>query len=268
MNTDVSPLDHHPDQRRQYCLLCGDLSTDPTRCPGWLAHRTQVTYHAEAWENSAWTGIVSSHDLLTDTVVQYGHKRRRFPDAVMRLMAKITVYVPVAEPADPAEQMRQLLDGAADTTALLSRSWGQERDRALRAEARARELEEELEAAHEARLHEPVLRHCLYPGCMREFDMKASLTGRTPARPTWSGEGWVQVRAVDGNMCPDHVDIVGSTTAGPGPHLPHWQYGEDGAPNTLRCACGWSSTARWRGFGTEAWKDHLLTVAEKARVTP
>jgi hypothetical protein len=259
--TDVSPLDHHPDQRRQYCLHCGDLSTDPTRCPGWTAHRTQVTYHAEGWENGEWTGLVSSYDLLTDTVAQTEHKRRRFPDMLTRLMAKITVYVPVADPADPDERMRQLLDGAADTTALLARSFGYERDRALRAEARARQLEEELEAAHEAQLNQPILRHCLYPGCLREYDSNATLCGRTPARPTWSGKGWLKIRQLDGDICPDHAHLVGNTTV-PGPHLPRWDHGGDGAPSVLRCPCGWNSPpVRWRRYATEAWKDHILAKA-------
>lgn len=262
MTADVSPLDHHPDQRHQHCLYCGDLSANPTRCPGWLAHRTQVTYHAEAWENGEWSGLVSSHDLLTDMVVQAGHKRRRFPDLLTRLMAKITVYVPVAEPVDPDEQQRQLLDGACDTTVLLARSFGYERDRALRAEARARDLEKELEDSHQARLNEPVLRHCVYPGCLHEFDINARMNGRTPERPTWDGEGWFQVRALNSHICPDHAAIVVVGKTEPGPHLPHWQYGEDGAPSTLHCACGWDSPpARWRGFGIEAWKDHVLTAA-------
>ncbi|MGR3875704.1 hypothetical protein ACUXZZ_45045 (plasmid) [Streptomyces graminifolii] len=111
MTTDVSPLDHH----------------------------------AEGWENGEWSGLVGSHDLLTEMVVQVGHKRRRFPDMLTRLLAKVTVYVPVAEPVDADEQQRQLLDGACDTTPLLARSFGYERDRALLAEARARALEEELE---------------------------------------------------------------------------------------------------------------------------
>ncbi|MDX3122769.1 hypothetical protein [Streptomyces scabiei] len=148
----VSPLDHHPDHRHQYCDHCGDLSTDPTRCPGWLGHRTLVRFHAEGWENGEWTNTVSTHDTLADTVVQYEHKRRRFPDMPMRLMAALTVYLPVAEPADPDEQMRQILDGsAADTAAFLGRALGQERDRALAAEARVRELEAQLPAARDWR---------------------------------------------------------------------------------------------------------------------
>ncbi|MEE1838117.1 hypothetical protein [Streptomyces sp. SP17KL33] len=147
----VSPLDHDPDHGHQYCLHCGDLSTDPTRCPGWLAHRTRVRFHAEGWQNEEWTGMVSPHDTLAGAVVQYEHKRRRFPDMPMRLMAQLTVYAPVAEPADANEQLQQLLGGAANTTALLGRALGQERDRALAAEARVRELEAQLAEARDTR---------------------------------------------------------------------------------------------------------------------
>lgn len=267
---DVPPVDHHPDHRRQHCLYCGDLSTDPTRCPGWLANRTRARFHAEAWENDAWTGIVSAHDTLAGAVVQYHHKRRRFPEVSMRLMAEVTLYLRVEEPAEPGEEIQQLLDGSYDTTALLTRSFGQERDRALNAEARAardaarvQELEKELEAAHTARLNEPILRHCLYPGCLREFDMNATLSGREPSRPTWSGTGWVQVKQLGGYICPEHVDIVRTGPDGPGPHLPQWAHGKDGAPSTLRCACGWDSPPiRWRGYGYESWKDHVLTVTQ------
>ncbi|WP_158696905.1 hypothetical protein [Streptomyces ipomoeae] len=44
---------------RQWCARCGGLSTDPTRCPGWLTHRTRVRFHAEGWENDTWTGTGS-----------------------------------------------------------------------------------------------------------------------------------------------------------------------------------------------------------------
>ncbi|MDX2699612.1 hypothetical protein Sipo8835_14535 [Streptomyces ipomoeae] len=57
--TAASPLDHRPEQVRQWCARCGGLSTDPTRCPGWLTHRTRVRFHAEGWENDTWTGTGS-----------------------------------------------------------------------------------------------------------------------------------------------------------------------------------------------------------------
>ncbi|WP_333745484.1 hypothetical protein [Streptomyces sp. IBSBF 2950] len=149
--------------------------------------------------------------------------------------------------------------------------WDRDRDRLVRenltaAERAQKEIERltaELEALHTAHLNEPVLRHCLYPGCLREFDMRATLCGREPARPTWSGKGWVQVRQLDGNMCPDHVDVV-RVGAEAGPHLPRWDYGKDGAPSVLRCPCGWDSPpVRWRRYATEAWKDHILADTAK-----
>jgi len=57
-------------------------------------------------------------------------------------MTAITLYFPVADPAGPGEEIQQLLDGTTNTAALLSRALGQERDRALAAEARVRQLEE------------------------------------------------------------------------------------------------------------------------------
>jgi hypothetical protein len=104
-----------------------------------------------------------------------------------------------------------------------------------------------LRAEVQAHLNQPVLRHCIYPACLREFDMSASAEGRT-TRPTWSSKGWLQVNAASGYVCPDHAETVRE-------HTPRWlATGKD-----LVCACGWESTeVRWRGYGIEAWKDHLL----------
>ncbi|MEU1371989.1 hypothetical protein ABZ454_38770 [Streptomyces sp. NPDC005803] len=137
----------------------------------------------------------------------------------------------------------------------------QEQIDALRAEVDR--LTAELEAAHTARLNEPILRHCVAPGCLHEYDINATLCGRTPERPTWSGKGWLMVRPLDGDICPDHAHLVGVTVA-PGPHLPRWQYGDNDAPSTLRCACGWASPpVRWRRYATEAWKNHILDLPEQ-----
>ena len=133
---------------------------------------------------------------------------------------------------------------------------------AERAQREIESLRAEVEAVHQARLNEPILRHCLYPGCLREFDVNAALCGRTPERPAWSSEGWVQVKQLDGHMCPTHRDVV-VTGGAPGPHLPAWDYGRDGAPSHLRCPCGWASPpVRWRRYATEAWKEHILTAVE------
>lgn len=140
-----------------------------------------------------------------------------------------------------------------------------EQETIARLQSLVRELEAALEAARTARLNEPILRHCIYPGCLREYDVNATLCGRTPERPTWSGKGWLQVRQLDGDICPDHSHVVGNTVA-PGPHLPRWDYGEHGAPSVLRCPCGWASPpVRWRRYATEAWKDHILPAGQDLR---
>ncbi len=100
-----------------------------------------------------------------------------------------------------------------------------------------------------ALLHQPVLRHCVYPACLREFDIRASMSGQ-PTRESWSSKGWLQVNALGGHVCPDHAGVVGEDT-----HRPHWQHDH---PSHLVCACGWDSgPVRWRGYGIEAWKDHV-----------
>lgn len=104
-----------------------------------------------------------------------------------------------------------------------------------------------IEQDRDALLNQPALRLCVYPHCLRQFD----LSGR-PTRPEWSSEGWLQVRAVDGYVCPDHAAAVRV-------HTPHWL----ATGKFLACSCGWESPAvRWRGYGAEAWKDHLLTETE------
>jgi hypothetical protein len=154
--TDVSPADHHPDEASRYCPHCGDLTADPTRCPGWLRHRARVRFHAEAWEHGAWTGIVGANDSLGYVVAQRDHKLRRFPGIPMRLVGVVTRDIPIADPADRHEEMRQLLDGDDSSfTAFMGRAWGYERDRAIAAETRVRELEVELAALRAALLAEP-----------------------------------------------------------------------------------------------------------------
>jgi hypothetical protein len=130
----------------------------------------------------------------------------------------------------------------ADARFLLARvdQFTAERDEALR------EAEEERLAL----LHQPVLRHCVYPGCLREFDAAASMDGR-PVRASWSSAGWLRVTTLGGHICPDHAGIVAEDV-----HRPHWQHDH---PSHLACACGWDSgPVRWRGYGVEAWKDHVL----------
>lgn len=105
-----------------------------------------------------------------------------------------------------------------------------------------------IEKDRDALLNQPALRLCVYPHCLRQFDLSGQ-----PTRPEWSSKGWLQVRAVDGYVCPDHAAAVRV-------HTPRWL-----ATGTfLVCACGWESPpVRWRGYGAEAWKDHLLTEEQQ-----
>ena len=117
-------------------------------------------------------------------------------------------------------------------------------------------LTAEAEQDRRALIEQPVLRHCVYPGCLREFDVSAALSGR-PTRDSWSGKGWLQVRTLNSNICPDHAPVVGEDA-----HRPQWRHGD--GPSVLVCACGWESVpVRWRGYGIEAWKDHVLTSNEE-----
>ncbi|MFE7118843.1 hypothetical protein ACFU99_25835 [Streptomyces sp. NPDC057654] len=101
-------------------------------------------------------------------------------------------------------------------------------------------------------MEQPVLRDCLIPGCLRQFDIRAAMSGRPP-EANWSSQGWKQVRptVASGYVCPEHADIVER-------HRPRWtepQRDED----TLTCTCGWMSpTTIWQGYAVAAWQDHLL----------
>ncbi|MFJ7023178.1 hypothetical protein ACIQUW_32930 [Streptomyces sp. NPDC101117] len=129
------------------------------------------------------------------------------------------------------------------------------------------------EAIRESVVNAPSLRNCLYPGCLREFDMTARMNGREPARPSWSGDGWHQVTRgpSTGSLCPDHVDIVTE-------HLPRTV----DLPNgrwMVACACDWMSRPQtYGGLLRPLWEEHLLlaageltapvTLAEKAGRLP
>jgi hypothetical protein len=104
---------------------------------------------------------------------------------------------------------------------------------------------------------QPALRHCLFPGCLAEFDVAARLAGMEPARPSWSGEGWVQMRPtiLTGYACPAHAQAICE-------HRITWQHGSEDT-RSLACSCGWASpTARWRGVPEASWQDHLLITAD------
>lgn len=107
--------------------------------------------------------------------------------------------------------------------------------------------------------NQPSLRHCLVPGCLREFDAASRMAGDPPARPSWSGDGWRQLgnghlRPHGGRyFCPDHTDLV---TA----HAPRRVEAPSGRW-TVDCACGWmAAPQRWHGTAAALWEEHLLTV--------
>lgn len=103
--------------------------------------------------------------------------------------------------------------------------------------------------------NQPSLRHCLYPGCLREFDMAARMEGREPARPSWSGDGWHQAtRGVShGSICPEHVDIVTAHMARP-VDLSNGRW-------MVACACDWMSRPQtYGGLLRPLWEEHILTV--------
>jgi hypothetical protein len=110
----------------------------------------------------------------------------------------------------------------------------------------------ELVAAAGAWRNQPSLRHCTYPGCLREFDMAARMEGRPPARPSWSGDGWHQIGGVSpGNICPDHVDTVSAHLARP-VDLPNGRW-------MVTCGCGWMSRPQtYGGLLRPLWEEHLL----------
>jgi hypothetical protein len=109
------------------------------------------------------------------------------------------------------------------------------------------------DAINEAWLLQPVLRTCLVPSCLRQYD--AQFGAGHPARPEWASTGWHMVTRgpVPGDVCPDHVNTV---TA----HLPR-STEQDGPRWGIACACSWKSTAHtWRGVSRSLWEEHLLQV--------
>jgi hypothetical protein len=124
----------------------------------------------------------------------------------------------------------------------------------------------DLIAEAEAWRNRPALRDCLVPGCLRQFDIAATMAGKTPARPSWSGKGWSSlgpgsVYPTGGHICPDHRDLV---TA----HLP----GRLQLPNNrwgVNCACGWTAPPqRWHRVVAALWEQHLLTEDGKLPAEP
>lgn len=127
--------------------------------------------------------------------------------------------------------------------------------------------EEAIDAAiHEALLNQPSLRTCLVPGCLRQYDAIATMTGRTPGRPEWSSTGWATLGSgtifpAGGHICPEHKQLVTD-------HLPQ----RVKLPNerwTVDCACGWMPAPQtWHGLLRALWEQHLLTVMGNLPAAP
>ncbi len=103
---------------------------------------------------------------------------------------------------------------------------------------------------------EPALRNCLFPTCLRQFDVISRMAGDPPPRPEWDGTGWAAIGsgtilAGGGHICPDHTAVV---TA----HLPARLQ----LPNdrwSTRCACGWTAPPqRYHPVLRALWEQHLL----------
>lgn len=100
------------------------------------------------------------------------------------------------------------------------------------------------------------LRTCLVPGCTRQFDLIASMSGAEPERKIWSSAGWMQHRALSSHACPDHAQALWAS----GEHVPQWRHESDGDIR-LVCGCDWSSgEVHFRGHGVTLWKAHALEV--------
>ncbi|MFD7661339.1 hypothetical protein [Streptomyces sp. NPDC059788] len=119
--------------------------------------------------------------------------------------------------------------------------------------------EDQLEALYvhiDSLTNAPVLRTCLVPRCLRQFDAMATLAG-SPMRPGWSGEGWCTLGAgsifpAGGHICPGHKDLVAR-------HWPHRLELPSGRWS-VACPCGWSPVPqRWHRLVAALWEQHLLT---------
>lgn len=109
-----------------------------------------------------------------------------------------------------------------------------------------------------------MLRHCVIPGCLREFDLNYSMRGKQSPSPDRSATGWLQQPRVLGlgYMCPDHAPLLWADHS----HVPHWDHGhatDQPRVSVLCCTCAWETTpARWSGLANAMWKDHALDVLE------
>jgi hypothetical protein len=112
------------------------------------------------------------------------------------------------------------------------------------------------EAERQRYLHQPILKTCCAPGCLRQFD---SLNGGA-VRPEWSTDGWKFMRLSSAShICPTHAPLLDE-------HMPQWEQRQDDR-SRLACQCGWSSPeAYWHGYAIAAWRDHLAQLANAARI--
>jgi len=109
------------------------------------------------------------------------------------------------------------------------------------------------------------LRTCLFPSCMRQYDVISCMEGDPPPRPEWSGDGWRVLGSAalsgGGHICPDHVDIVTAHMARP-VELPNGRW-------TVHCACDWTAPPQtWGGMLRPLWEQHLLQAAGQLPPAP
>lgn len=99
----MDPTRHVPDETELRCRFCGDLSENPTRCPGWLKDRMRFRFHAEAWDEDAWTMVVSPKDTREEVEEQLAFKRQRWPELPMRIVSVVVHHAVVANFPAPVE---------------------------------------------------------------------------------------------------------------------------------------------------------------------
>lgn len=125
---------------------------------------------------------------------------------------------------------------------------------------------EGLYARIDAYANAPVLRTCLVPGCLRQYDALSTMAGDPAPRPSLSGKGWATLGSgtifpAGGHICPDHKQTVTG-------HLPR----RVKLPNdrwTVDCACGWMPAPQtWHGLLRAQWEQHLLTTMGKLPTAP
>ncbi|MFJ8018685.1 hypothetical protein [Streptomyces sp. NPDC096311] len=119
------------------------------------------------------------------------------------------------------------------------------------------------EAIHEALLNQPVLHTCLFPGCIRQHDARASLAGEPASRPSWSSAGWRKVTRGPGHgdICPDHAPVVTK-------HLPNRLKLPNGRWG-ITCACEWiTPPQRHHPVLRALWEQHLLEVTGALPAAP